>query len=131
MKYPLYVWKDKGSAYGATFPDLPGVNTSGETLEELERNAQEAVELMYEDGDQDVPAPTHDINSLRRMFSKDDGGFWLFVEIDLTKIGSKAVRLNISLPDRLVQQIDAAAKARRMTRSAFLALAAQHEMEHA
>lgn len=56
-------------------PDLPGVNTCGATLAELERNAPEAVELTYEDGDQDVPAPTHDINSLCRMYSKDDGGF--------------------------------------------------------
>ncbi|MBP0629293.1 type II toxin-antitoxin system HicB family antitoxin [Cupriavidus sp. AcVe19-6a] len=37
--------------------------------------------------------------------------------------------MNISLPERLVQQIDDAAKSRHMSRSAFLALAAQHEME--
>ena len=104
------------AAVGGVFRDvLPGrplalscVNTSGATLEELKRTAQEPVELMYEDGDQDVPAPTHHINSLCRMFSKDDSGFWLFVDIDLTRIGSKAVRLNISVPDRLVLQINAA-----------------------
>ena len=87
---------------------LSCVNTSGATLEELKRNAQEAVEPMHEDGDQDVRALTHDVDSLCRMFSEDDSGCWLFVNIDLTRIGSKAVRLNISLPDRLVLQINAA-----------------------
>ncbi|WP_428984134.1 type II toxin-antitoxin system HicB family antitoxin [Ralstonia psammae] len=41
------------------------------------------------------------------------------------------MRLNIGLPDRLMQQIDAIAKARRMTRSALLVLAAPHEMGRA
>ncbi|MGF6540602.1 metal-responsive CopG/Arc/MetJ family transcriptional regulator [Paraburkholderia youngii] len=40
----------------------------------------------------------------------------------------KAVRINISLPEVLVQEIDAYAQARGMSRSAFLALAAEHEM---
>jgi len=53
------------------------------------------------------------------------------VDIDLAKVSSKAMRLNISLPERLVVQIDAAAQARRLTRSAFLALAAEHEMAQA
>ncbi|VWC91354.1 hypothetical protein BLA18112_03344 [Burkholderia lata] len=53
----------------------------------------------------------------------------MIFDIDLSKINSKAVRLNISLPERLVQQIDATARARKLTRSAFLALAAEHEME--
>lgn len=41
---------------------------------------------------------------------------------------NKAVRINISLPEALVQKIDAYAQARGMSRPAFLALAAEHEM---
>ncbi len=56
------------------------------------------------------------------------GGYWLLVYIDLAKVCSKAVRPNISLNEALVQRIDAAAKARGQSRSAFLATAAEHEM---
>ncbi len=56
------------------------------------------------------------------------GGVWLLAEIDLSRIETKPVRLNISLPSNLVQQIDAYASAHHMTRSGFLAKAAQQAM---
>ena len=63
---------------------------------------------------------------------KDDedlqGGFWLLVEIDLAQVNAKPVRLNISLPAHLVQRIDRAAEAEHMSRSGFLARAAQRAM---
>jgi predicted RNase H-like HicB family nuclease len=34
---------DGGPYFGACFPDLPGCGTTGRTLEELRRNAREAV----------------------------------------------------------------------------------------
>lgn len=52
----------------------------------------------------------------------------MMVDIDLSKVSTKAVRLNISLPENLVHRIDEAAQTRRMSRSAFLAMAAEHEM---
>ncbi|WP_353192124.1 type II toxin-antitoxin system HicB family antitoxin [Pandoraea pnomenusa] len=131
MKYPIYVWQEGDSAFGAAFPDLPGVHTAADTLDELERMAQEAVELMYEDSADAIPAPTYDIHKLHAHEVDDGNGCWMFVDIDLSKVSSKAVRLNISLPERLVHQIDAVAEKRHMSRSAFLALAAQREMEHA
>jgi len=131
MKYPLYVWQDEGSAYGATFPDLPGVNTAADSLDDLERNAQEAVEAMYYDNDEPIPPPTHDAKKLHSHEVNDGEGFWLFVDIDLSKVSSKAVRLNISLPEQLVARIDSTASRLHMSRSAFLALAAQHEMAKA
>jgi len=129
MKYPIYVWQEGDSAFGAVFPDLPGVHTAADTLEELERNAQEAVELMYADGDKAIPAPTYDLRKLHAHDVNDDNGSWMFIDIDLSKFSHRAIRLNISLPERLVQQIDATAEKLHMSRSAFLALAAQHEMQ--
>lgn len=55
----------------------------------------------------------------------------MLIDIDLSRISTRAVRLNISLPERLVQQIDRTASALRMSRSAFLALASEHEMARA
>ena len=63
---------------------------------------------------------------------KDDkrfeGGYWLLIDIDLSKVSTRTVRLNISLPENLVQRIDAAAKQREQSQSAFPATAAEHEM---
>lgn len=56
------------------------------------------------------------------------GGYWMLVDIDLTKVRSRAVRLNISLPENLVQRIDSAARSRGQSRSPFLASAAEREM---
>jgi len=38
------------------------------------------------------------------------GGAWMLVNIVLTKVSTKPVRLNSSLPESLVREIDAAAK---------------------
>jgi len=35
------------------------------------------------------------------------GGVWMFVDLDLNRIDTQPVRLNVSLPSNLVQQIDA------------------------
>ncbi|MBI3992824.1 MAG: type II toxin-antitoxin system HicB family antitoxin [Candidatus Lambdaproteobacteria bacterium] len=34
---------DEGPCFGAYFPDLPGCGTTGRTMEELRRNAREAL----------------------------------------------------------------------------------------
>ena len=52
------------------------------------------------------------------------GGVWLLAEVDLSRIETRAVRLNISLPAQLLLQIDAWAGANHMSRSGFLAKAA-------
>ncbi|WP_300754576.1 type II toxin-antitoxin system HicB family antitoxin [Janthinobacterium sp.] len=108
MLYPLYVWKDANSAYGAAFPDLPGVNTAAADPHDLNKAAQEAVEAMYE-GEADIPAAS----AIDRWTSDPDyaDGFWMLVEIDLSKVNIKPVRLNIypagkpAAGDRPVRQI--------------------------
>ena len=126
MLYPVYVHKDEDSAYGAILPDMPGVHSAADNLEDLPAALQEAVELMYE-GEALMPPRPNLVDKYRRQ-REFKSGFWMLVDIDLSKINTRAVRLNISLPENLVGKIDAAAASRRMSRSAFLALAAEHEL---
>jgi predicted RNase H-like HicB family nuclease len=127
MLYPVYVCKEAGSAYGATVPDMPGVNTAADELEDLPAMVQEAAELMF-DGESEGPkAP-----SAIEQWANDEnytGGFWMLLDIDLSKLSTKAVRLNISLPENLVHRIDVVAKKRHLSRSAFLASLAQMELQ--
>jgi predicted RNase H-like HicB family nuclease len=125
MLYPLYVWKDENSAYGGRFPDLPGVFTAADNLEDLPAMAQEAVEAMYE-GEAHIPdASTVEVWKKSREY-KD--GFWIMIAIDRARINTRPVRLNISLPESLLHDIDAFAKSHHMTRSGFLAQAALKAM---
>ncbi|HVR48526.1 MAG TPA: type II toxin-antitoxin system HicB family antitoxin [Pseudorhodoferax sp.] len=127
MLYPIYVHKDEGSAYGATFPDFPGCFAAADELADLPRAAQEAAEAHF--GADDEPIPAASAPDAWTASADYQGGFWMLVDVDLAKIRSKAIRLNISLPENLVQRIDLAAKQRGQSRSAFLAIAAEHEME--
>ena len=123
MLYPVYVHKDPESAYGVTFPDFPGCFSAADDLGDVPRLAQEAVEVHFEGEDVEIPPPT----PIEKLAGDPgyEGGFWLLLEVDLSKVNTKSVRLNISLPANLVGQIDRYAAEHHMTRSGFLAKAAQ------
>ena len=125
MKCPVVIHKDTASAYGVTVPDLPGCFSAGETADDALSNAVEAIECHVEglllDGES-VPAP-HPIEHHhgKREFA---GGIWALAEVDLSKLSGKAKRVNITLPERILVQIDSFASKTGSTRSGLLAHAA-------
>jgi predicted RNase H-like HicB family nuclease len=127
MLYPIYVHLgDKQHAYGVTLPDFPGCFSAADSWEDLPAKIQEAVELHFEGEELEIHRPTP-LNELAAQ-PEYQGGVWMMVDIDLARIRPKAVRINISLPDLLVRRIDAYAKAHHMSRSGFLAKAAEEAM---
>jgi predicted RNase H-like HicB family nuclease len=60
MRYAVVIEKGEGN-YGAYVPDLPGCVATGDTIEEVEREIQEAIEFHLEgmraDG-QSIPEPS-------------------------------------------------------------------------
>lgn len=127
MLCPLYVHQENDSAYGGQFPDIPGCFTAADVLDDLPAMAQEAVEAHFEGEDTEVPAPSDIVRWKGHPEFSD--GFWLLVDIDLARVNAKPVRLNISLPNALVQRIDRYAETHHMTRSGFLARAAMRAIE--
>jgi len=124
MRYPVVIHKDTTSDYGVTVPDLPGCYSAGETMEDALGNVVEAIECHLEgllfDGEtipEAQPVETHQKN---RDIA---GGTWALVSVDLSKLASKAKRINITLPERVLALVDEQAKREGESRSGLLARA--------
>lgn len=120
------VHKDADSSYGIAFPDLPGCFSAGETLDELERNAVQAMELFL-DGEDISQFPARDLTAIREGLDDDDRDAMLLA-VPLVRSSGKTVRVNVTLDSGTLAAIDEAAKRRNLSRSAFLVSAAHNEM---
>lgn len=120
--YPAVIDKDADSAYGITFPDFPGCVSAGDTPEEAIALGAEAlaghVALMVDDGDA-IPEPT----PLADVTWEDDENV-LMVTLVAVIIPGRAKRVNITLDEGLLEEIDTVAG----NRSGFLADAARAEL---
>ncbi|MDO9415737.1 type II toxin-antitoxin system HicB family antitoxin [Pararhizobium sp.] len=121
------IHKEADSDFGVSFPDFPGVVTAGIDLDDARRLAEEALALhvdgMNEDGEA-LPEPS----SLEAVMSDPENTDGVAILVSLKTQSKKAVRLNITLQEDVLKEIDAYAEARGLTRSGFLARAAKHEM---
>ena len=78
------------------------------------------VEGMSEDGE-DLPAPS----ALDTVMADRASRGAVAVLVDVEEPETRAVRVNITLPARMLDQIDAQAKREKTTRSGFLVAAAR------
>ncbi|MEM9999457.1 MAG: type II toxin-antitoxin system HicB family antitoxin [Pseudomonadota bacterium] len=127
--YLALVQKDPGSAYGVTFPDLPGCFSAADRQDEILPNAMEALEL-YADDLADLPN-ARDLEALKQDQSLTNElaeGAYL-IAVPLIRNTQKTERINITLNKGLLRAIDAEAQRRKMTRSGFLAQAAEREIQ--
>lgn len=125
MRYPIVIHKDPNSDYGVIVPDLPGCFSAGETMEEALEQAREAIECHLEglmlDGEP-IPLP----KSVEQHRGNPDhvDGVWALVTVDTTRLSGKTKRVNITLPERLLAQMDTYAAQHGATRSGLIAEAA-------
>lgn len=124
MHYPVVIHKDKHSDYGVTVPDLPGCFSAGETMEAALINVVEAIECHLEgllfDG-KSIPE-ARPVETHQHQTDYADGT-WALVNVDLSKLASKAKRINITLPERVLALVDEQAKREGESRSGLLARA--------
>lgn len=124
MDYVAYLHKEPKSDFGVSFPDFPGCVTAGKTLEEARRMAVEALKLhvegMLEDGEE-IPEPS----TLDDLAGDPAMRGAVAVLIPLVA-PEKTVRVNITLRENQLEQIDRKAKQAGMTRSAYMVRSAIH-----
>ena len=130
MLYPMYVHLgDENHSHGVTMPDFPGCFTAADDWEDLPSMIHEAVELHFEGEDSPISEPSS-LDQLAKDPQYQDG-VWLMVDIDLSKLSGKAKRVNITMSEQLLANIDHYVTKQGGNRSAMLAKAAINYMsEH-
>ena len=130
MRFPIVVHKDDTSGYGVSVPDLPGCFSAGDSLDDAIESTHEAIACHLEgllmDGEmvpERAPLETHQANRAYK------GGIWAVVAVDISKLSSKAKRVNITMPARVLAIVDEAAAREGDTRSGLLARAALSYVE--
>jgi predicted RNase H-like HicB family nuclease len=128
-EYIALIHKEKKTGYGASFPDFPGAITVASSLEALRAEAEELlafhIEGMLEDGE-DIPGPTP-LDKIARHQDYKDAAAVLVVKAP--EGASTAVRINVTIPDKMLKRIDRHVEKHGLTRSGFLVQAAKKEME--
>lgn len=121
------------SGFGVTFPDVPGVISAGDTMEELIRMAHEGLQLhiegLVEDGD-DIPEPTtFDLEWVRSQYDDPEiqaaGEEWVALIPVTVDVPDYPETVPVALDTEVVRAIDRAGVNRRE----FVAAATRRELE--
>jgi predicted RNase H-like HicB family nuclease len=119
----------KPGAYGS-FPDFPGCIAGGASVDEALLRGRDAldfhVESMMEVGEA-LPA-IRDIAEIKADPDYAEDFADAVVAVVDAEVPAKAVRVNISIDERLLDRIDRAAQASGETRSGFIAAATRERL---
>ncbi len=120
--YIALIHKEADSDFGVSFPDFPGCATLGSTLDEARANAAEALLLHIEGMAEDkaeIPAPS----DLEAIMSNRENRDAVAVMIEGPARAPRTVRVNITLPEDALAEIDTFAEKSGTTRSGLIAVA--------
>jgi len=127
-QYIGVIHKDPKSDFGVSFPDFPGVVTAGTSLDDARAMAEEAltfhIEGLMADGEL-IPEPS----TLEAIMADASNRKGVAILVGVRTEAAKTVRVNVTLPSDVLEQIDRYASDHGMTRSAFLAKAAKKIIE--
>lgn len=127
-QYIGLIHKDADSDFGVSFPDFPGLITAGTSLDDARAMAEEAlafhIEGLVADGDP-VPEPS----SLEDVMSDPVNRDGVAVLVAAKTGVPKTVRINITIAEDVLEQLDRFAAAHGFTRSGFLSRAVKKILE--
>ncbi|AWV05273.1 hypothetical protein DM992_33640 [Burkholderia sp. JP2-270] len=129
MKYPIYITRHGNPRYRGALPDFPEVDVEGDSYGELQAAAAQRVVARYDRSARLVPPPTTDMSVLQASEVDVGDGIWRFFDIDLTRMTSSSVRIELCLPKHIVHDIDRTAAALHTTRDAFVSMACEHAID--
>ena len=123
MRYPIVIEPGgENAAFGVIVPDLPGCFSAGDTLDEAMAAVEEAAAAWIDatlDAGGVIPAPS-DLDVVRK---NPDYAGWTFgvIGVDPAVLDDAVERVNITLPRRVLERLDAQARAAGKSRSGYIA----------
>ncbi|MBL4941517.1 MAG: type II toxin-antitoxin system HicB family antitoxin [Colwellia sp.] len=138
MNYAIVFSKQQNLAgYQVIVPDLPGCSVSVATidlgLEKISQNIKSHLSILAEYGEQ-IPSALS-IDKHRQQFAIENPhthaqAFWAIVDINITAYLGKSHKINVTLPELLIKQIDerVSKSSAYKTRSGFIASACLVEL---
>ena len=126
--------EEDGSGYSVYFPDVPNVAAGGENVQEAITNATDGLYVALRgmaEQHQEIPTAS-DLETVKakvRAEREGDGLPYpedtLYQYIAAPALDMVPVRVNITVPRSILEEIDGRAKLAGMTRNGFLVAAAQ------
>ena len=130
MKYPIVLNKsDTDNSYKISVPDLPGCQETAQTIDagidKISQAISAHLSILSEYGEK---IPSGSLIEQHRNNFKD--GVWAIIDIDITPYLGKSHKINVTLPELLIKQIDdrVSKSSAYKTRSAFIATACLNEL---
>jgi predicted RNase H-like HicB family nuclease len=124
-RYPALISKGPHTGWNVVFPDLPGCDTAGLSIDEVLVSAEETLALhvhsLFVEG-KPVPEP----GDIEGILAEAKGE--AFVLVPLVPLKGATKRINVSLDEHLLAEIDASAARIGTDRSKWLAAAARDRL---
>ena len=130
MNYPIVLIRsNEQNDFQVKVPDLPGCETRATTIdlaiEKIEKSITEHLTILTEYSES-IPHAT----SITHHEKTWSNGIWAIVNIDITPYLGKSQKINVTLPELLIKQIDDRVNKSESykTRSGFIAQACLVEL---
>ena len=130
MKYPVALKKIIGAEhYKVTVPDLPGCECNGEDIDIALSKINDSIAAhlsILSEYSEPIPHATTINNHLETNLNV----IWCIIDIDITPYLGKSHKINVTLPELLIRQIDdrVSKTSAYKTRSGFIASACMNEL---
>lgn len=138
MKYAVvFNYLNKSDDYQVTVPDLPGCAVTAKTIDlgmdKILKSIKSHLSILAEYGEKvpnAMPLESHRKNYMTDNPHTFSQAFWAIVSIDITPYLGKSHKINVTLPELLIAQIDdkVSKSAEYKTRSGFIASACFAEL---
>ena len=138
MKYAIVFCSEQNAErYNVSVPDLPGCSISVESidlgLEKISQSIKSHLAILAEYGEK-IPSALS-VEKHRNEYALENPhthsqAFWAIVDIDITAYLGKSHKINVTLPELLIKQIDerVSKSSAYKTRSGFIASACLVEL---
>jgi len=139
MKYAIvFVSTKNDGVYQVSVPDLPGCAVSADSidlgLDKISQSIKSHLTILAEYGEK-IPTALS-IDKHRQHYSVEhphthSQAFWAIVDIDITAYLGKSHKINVTLPELLIKQIDekVSKSSAYKTRSGFIASACLYQLK--